>query len=393
MTIGLISLDWFPRYGGAVIYAHRLLRALRILGHKTHVATATACDDAAHAGDLAAFRPAAPVPPDDHDAIRAWCLGLGDWLRENSFTHVLVNPPLTRMSHAWARELYALVRECGSLVGAIHHDLGRDVAAQLSWEYAMLHSWDAAAERVLEKIRAHIAERGEDRGYFEIESPFYSRPDFVVACSEWSGRFIDPLRRHARFVLHPLVDEAGVRSAESDQAPAPVDISFINPLAHKGVQTLVELIRRARPDWRFRVLQGGYGNGLNGFLADIHDSDAHRAGRVEILPYCRDMNGFYDRTGMLLFPSLYEGYGLAAVEPLYRGTPVVAREYPAIVEGVGDGARLVPFASTGDEWFDAVSETLANKCKWAACAHQRAAYLREREQSEMRDFVDFLEAL
>jgi len=48
------------------------------------------------------------------------------------------------------------------------------------------------------------------------------------------------------------------------------------------------------------------------------------------------------------FPSLYEGFGLAPLEAMACGTPVVASNLPALVEAVGDAAELV----TPDNVFD-----------------------------------------
>jgi glycosyltransferase involved in cell wall biosynthesis len=44
----------------------------------------------------------------------------------------------------------------------------------------------------------------------------------------------------------------------------------------------------------------------------------------------------------LLFPSLYEGFGLPPLEAMACGTPVVASSAPAMTEVLGDAARFVP---------------------------------------------------
>ena len=50
---------------------------------------------------------------------------------------------------------------------------------------------------------------------------------------------------------------------------------------------------------------------------------------------------FYRAAELFVFPSLYEGFGLAPLEAMACGTPVVASEHPALVEAVGDAAELV----------------------------------------------------
>lgn len=50
---------------------------------------------------------------------------------------------------------------------------------------------------------------------------------------------------------------------------------------------------------------------------------------------------FYRAAELFVFPSLYEGFGLAPLEAMACGTPVVASSLPALVEAVGDAAVLV----------------------------------------------------
>jgi glycosyltransferase involved in cell wall biosynthesis len=50
---------------------------------------------------------------------------------------------------------------------------------------------------------------------------------------------------------------------------------------------------------------------------------------------------FYRAAAAFAFPSLYEGFGLAPLEAMACGTPVVASDIPPLVEAVGDGAELV----------------------------------------------------
>jgi glycosyltransferase involved in cell wall biosynthesis len=50
---------------------------------------------------------------------------------------------------------------------------------------------------------------------------------------------------------------------------------------------------------------------------------------------------FYRAAEVFAFPSLYEGFGLAPLEAMACGTPVVASDLPALVEAVGESAELV----------------------------------------------------
>jgi len=50
---------------------------------------------------------------------------------------------------------------------------------------------------------------------------------------------------------------------------------------------------------------------------------------------------FYRAATLFAFPSLYEGFGLAPLEAMTCGTPVVASDIPPLVEAVGEAAELV----------------------------------------------------
>ncbi len=71
--------------------------------------------------------------------------------------------------------------------------------------------------------------------------------------------------------------------------------------------------------------------------------------RVTITDYCEPdvLPHLYAAAEMLVYPSLFEGFGLPPLEAMSCGTPVVASEASAIPEVVGDDALLVdPFDAT-----------------------------------------------
>ncbi len=74
---------------------------------------------------------------------------------------------------------------------------------------------------------------------------------------------------------------------------------------------------------------------------------------------------FYRAAAAFAFPSLYEGFGLAPLEAMACGTPVIASNLPSLVEAVGDAAELV----SPDNVFDiarGIREVLLNQDRRAA---------------------------
>lgn len=381
MRIGVVSPRWFPDFGGAEIYVDRFGRALAGAGHTLRVATASP-----------GLPAAGPVPADrramsaagDAAAWEAWYDWVEQWIEAGGFSHVIMNTPLTRGSHTGARRLYDRARASGARVGCFHYDLGRATTTELAYAYARLGDWEASAHAALARIRQTIAGQGVDEADLLLESPLLFGPDFVISCSAWSDRFIDPLDRCARFVLHPFVP--------ADWRPGPAgvptaDIGVVNPLPHKGFDQLLAVIREGPADWTYRVLDGGYGEGLERRRAAL---DEAAPGRIEQVAYVEDVRDFYAGVRLLMFASRYEGYGMAAVEPGFVGTPTVATDYPAIREGVGQAARIVPYDGGTDAWLAGLAEVIAGRPVWSERALERSAALIERQGDEFEQALIFL---
>ncbi|OLE02610.1 MAG: hypothetical protein AUI36_43260 [Cyanobacteria bacterium 13_1_40CM_2_61_4] len=54
-----------------------------------------------------------------------------------------------------------------------------------------------------------------------------------------------------------------------------------------------------------------------------------------------DLPGLYSGADALVYPSLFEGFGLPPLEAMQCGTPVVVSNRPALPEILGDAAMMV----------------------------------------------------
>lgn len=87
--------------------------------------------------------------------------------------------------------------------------------------------------------------------------------------------------------------------------------------------------------------------------------------RLHIADYLRWIEGpddqtlaaLYNGAAFLAFPSLYEGFGLPAVEAMACGTPVVVSDRGALPEVVGDAGIILP-AEDEDRWAEAMEALL-----------------------------------
>jgi glycosyltransferase involved in cell wall biosynthesis len=73
-----------------------------------------------------------------------------------------------------------------------------------------------------------------------------------------------------------------------------------------------------------------------------------------------DLEELYTESALFLFPTLYEGFGLPALEAMAAGLPVVASNTSSIPEVVGDAGLLFNPLSV-DEGARAVIEVLESR--------------------------------
>lgn len=90
----------------------------------------------------------------------------------------------------------------------------------------------------------------------------------------------------------------------------------------------------------------------------------------DVNPSDGDIEHLYQHSGVLLFPSLYEGYGWPPLEALQQGCPVVCADRGSLPEVVGDAALLADPADT--EQFALQALRVLNEPELAAALLERA---------------------
>jgi alpha-1,3-rhamnosyl/mannosyltransferase len=111
------------------------------------------------------------------------------------------------------------------------------------------------------------------------------------------------------------------------------------------------------------VLAGGWGWKAEEVAAFFQDTARHR--RAQQLGYVPEqaLTAVYNGARALVFPSLYEGFGLPPLEMLACGGAVLASTAPAVAEVVGGQAHLIdPHDLEG--WRDGMKRVLTDDAWW-----------------------------
>jgi len=188
-------------------------------------------------------------------------------------------------------------------------------------------------------------ERGAMRRlYYEaLVKPALSRAFCVLTVSEFSRREILEWSKLAPFRVR--VAQNGVSPEFSPKGSVrdpgyPYFLYVGNRKPHKNLEMLLTALSRARLPDPFRLAVGG--SPTPEFSATLR-----RLGLGERVVFLgrmsdRDLPSVYRGARALLFPSVYEGFGLPVLEAMACGTPVLASRIPAVEEVAGEAACLLP---------------------------------------------------
>lgn len=211
-----------------------------------------------------------------------------------------------------------------------------------------------------------------------------AEPDLVAYNSRWVRESLRPdwpqVDRLPGLVVHPPVNPAEHHTRRTGQ-----HVTLVNLSANKGVTTW-QAVAAALPDVPFLGVLGAHGPQLvRGLTVN-----------TEVIGQTSDMRGdVWARTRVLLMPSVYESYGMVAVEAIASGIPVVAHPTPGLKEALGDAAVFID-RDDHQAWADTVRALhTGGKRRGTArrTALERSTQLAEQTETELKAWVEAVRAL
>ena len=163
---------------------------------------------------------------------------------------------------------------------------------------------------------------------------------------------IEPARVHTIHLgfqrYKPDPEQRGqLLAAEGDGAPYLLAIGTVEP--RKDYPTLLEafaMVAASETDLRL-VIVGQSGWGERAFVAALAKIPAGISARIERRGFVEEAERIRLLAGarMLVYPSVYEGFGLPPLEAMAAGVPVVATRVGSLPEVLGEGALFVTRAN------------------------------------------------
>ena len=159
---------------------------------------------------------------------------------------------------------------------------------------------------------------------------------------------IDTITEGAEAIFRPINDNSALiqaRQAYSIPPDAPLLVYLGGFNRHKNVLRLIEAMPRILtqvPDTRLAIVGRTTGARFWDNIEDLKTSAAADAARSESIVFTGEIDdpelaALLNAADALVFPSLWEGFGLPALEAMSCGTPVLSSDRGSLPEVVGDG--------------------------------------------------------
>jgi glycosyltransferase involved in cell wall biosynthesis len=162
----------------------------------------------------------------------------------------------------------------------------------------------------------------------------------IHACFEVPLAQIDVVAPGVDAAFHPRPRDEVEAFKRREELPAHFLLHVGTLQPRKNIPLLLEALARLQQPELLLVLVGGKGWLYDEIFARVRALGLER--QVRFTGYVPDaeLPLWYSAASLLLFPSIYEGFGMPVIQAMACGTPVVAANSSAVPEAAGDAALL-----------------------------------------------------
>jgi glycosyltransferase involved in cell wall biosynthesis len=319
----------------------------------------------------------------EENVAERWCLLTTGREQESlSLKHIEVRPISSRLAgHAWEQVPLARAAHDGVLVG-----FGGSGPLFHSRQLVIIH--DAAVFR-----RPHLFSAKYGR-WHRFMGRSLARRARIGTVSSFSRRELAEILKLEPVSIPVLYNGADhmrcvVPSLEAVQRlklnGRPYFVILGNLTKNKNVATAIDASRHV-PNCVLVIVGGALQPIFGSPDMDQTNDQLVFTGRLDD----RSVVGLLKQASALLFPSLYEGFGIPPLEAMVVGCPVIASDIPAVREACGDAARYFdPFDPIGiaDQMRTIFDESAADRAERISRGEARAAnFTWERSAKELLAF-------
>ena len=202
------------------------------------------------------------------------------------------------------------------------------------------------------------------------------KADLIIANSKSMAKILQHYYTLDAKILFPIIDIERYAVKKKGNA-----ITFINPIKAKGVEVFIKIAKRI-PQKQFLVVGGIFPE----YLAEIK-----RLANVTYLPWTESMKTVYEKTRLLLVPSLWpEPFGRVPLEAAISGIPSIVSNRGGLPEAVGQGGIVIDDPKDIDAWVSAIAsfdDSSFYKQKSTAAKKHALLYTKEKQRKRLEALV------
>ncbi len=214
---------------------------------------------------------------------------------------------------------------------------------------------------------------GESARYYGQIGRAVSSAEAIIAVSESTAADLVSFAGADRRKIYVIPEAADARFHPGPGSPpqSPRYLLFVSTIEpRKNLPTLLEAYRQVRDAGRVRPLPDLWVAGRRGWLYEESLAAVARLGLTAQVRFLGEvapdaLADLYRGARLFALPSLYEGFGLGALEALACGTPVLASAAGGLPEVVGDAGILLPPRDPA-AWAAALEQVLLDPARDAA---------------------------